>query len=262
MNEETESPPPCRVHLWVNPPETPLPLIRAPLRFTVGTPTGASTNSWKVWVRGDNIYVACRDNFREIKVSLHASGIWRVGFTDDFVRQRPDILPVGMDRAWKKWTPRLDNQYRCVIGYQLAAPLPALYLLPRNRCRWPPSIVFIEPPTTPHLMTVISVAVVLGRSPLRVTAGNGVPIAVVPFGKSRSVQLVATYEDASAVVNIMEDAFRRAVVKVGGAESLPRNGVFLALGNRGDDIPWLSVARFQKVTSSGYVASNSMSDHD
>lgn len=210
-------------------------------------PTGASTNSWKVWVRGDDVYVACRDNFREFKVSLHASGIWRVGFTNDFAKRRPDMLPVGGDRVWKKWTPRLDDQHRSVIGFQLAVPAPALYLKPRDRRRWPPSVIFAEPPSTPRLMTVISVVIVLGRSPVRVTADNGVPIAVVPFGESRSVQLVATYEDAHAVVNMIEDAFRRAVVKMGRADSLPRDGAFLVLGNRGEDILWISVVRFQKM---------------
>ena len=261
MNDEAKSPPRGKVHLWVNPPGTRLPLVRQPLRFAVGVPTGASTNSWKVWVRGDDAYVACRDNFREIKVSLHASGIWRVGFIDNFVKQRPDMLPSGGDRVWKKWTPRLDDQHRSVIGFQLAAPAPALYLEPRDRRRWPPSVVFVEPPSAPPLMTVISVAVVLGCSPVRVTAGNGVPIAVVPLGESRSVQLVATYEDARAVVSMIEDAFRRVVVKMGGADSLPEDGAFLVLGNRGEDIPWISAVRFQKMNS-GARDLQSTPDHE
>lgn len=262
MNDEAESPLHCKVQLWVNPPGTRLPLVRQPLRFAVGVPTGASTNSWKVWVRGDNVYVACRDSFREIKVSLHASGIWRVGFTDDFAKQRPDILPVGGDRVWKKWTPRLDDQHRSVIGFQLAAPAPSLYLEPRDRRRWPPSVVFVEPPSAPRLMTVISVVIVLGRSPVRVTAGNGVPIAVVPLGESRSVQLVATYEDALAVVSMIEDAFRRAVVKMSRADSLPKDRAFLVLGNRGENIPWISALRFQKVKSGDRATSNSMPDYE
>lgn len=256
MNDEAESPPRARAHLWVNPPDTRLPLVRQPLRFAVGVPTGASTNSWKVWVRGDDVYVACRDNFREIKVSLHASGIWRVGFTDDFAKQRPDMLPAGGNRVWKNGTPRLDDQHRSVIGFQLAAPAPALYLEASDRHRWPPSVVFVEPPSAPRLMTVISVAVVLGRSPVRVTAGNGVPIAVVPLGESRSVQLVATYEDAHAVVSMFNDAFRRAVAKMAGADSLPEDGTFLVLGNRGENIPWISAVRFQKMKSAGRATSN------
>jgi len=248
-NRDAESADGGKVHLWVNPPDTRLPLLQGPVRFAVGMPTGPSTNSWKVWVRGDDIYVACRDNFREIKVSLHASGIWRVGFTDDFARQRPDMLPPGGDRVWKKWTPRLDDQHRVVIGFQLAAPAAALYLEPKDRRQWPSSVVFVEPPSAPHLMTVISVAVVLGRSPVRVTPGNGVPIAVVPLGQARSVQLVATYENARAAVSMIKDAFPRALATMGGLDSLPENGVFLVLGNRGEDIPWISAVPFQKTKS-------------
>ena len=70
---------PKTVHLWVNPPETPLPLIQSPLRVAVGTPTGPSTHSWRVWVQDQDVYVKCRDNLRELKVSLHASGIWAGG---------------------------------------------------------------------------------------------------------------------------------------------------------------------------------------
>lgn len=262
MNDKAESPLRDKVHLWVNPPDTRLPLVRQPLRFAVGVPTGTSTNSWKVWVRGNDVYVACRDNFRAVKVSLHASGIWRVGFTDDFAKQRPDMFPAGGDRVWKKWTPRLDDQHRSVIGFQLAAPAPALYLKPRDRRRWPPSVVFVEPPPTPRLMTVISVVIVLGHGPVRVTAGNGVPIAVVPFGESRSVQLVATYENARAVVSMIKDAFRRAVVKMARTDSLPKDGAFLVLGNRGENIPWISAVRFQKVKSGDRATSNSMPDHE
>lgn len=262
MNNKTEPPLHGKVHLWVNPPDTRLPLVRQPLRFAVGTPTGASTNSWKVWVHGDDVYVSCRDNFREIKVSLHASGIWRVGFTDDFAKQRPDVLSASGDRVWKKWKPRLDDQHRSVIGFQLAAPVPALYLKPTDRRRWPPSVVFVESPSTPRLMTVISVVIVLGRSPVRITAGSGVPVAVVPFSESRSVQLVATYEDGRAVISMIEDAFRRAVGKTRKAASLPKDGTFLVLGNRGEDIPWISAVRFQKVESGDRATSNSTPNHE
>lgn len=237
------------VGLWVNPPETPLPLTEQPLRFAIGTPLGPSTNSWRVWVHGNDTYVACRDNFREIKVSLHASGVWRVGFTRDFVKLRPDMLPDGKDRVWKKWTPRLDEKHRSVVGFQVAAPTAALYIDRDARRNWPTSIVFVEPPPDPSMMTVISVVVVLGRAPVKVTKGNGLPIALVPLGESRTVQLVATYEEAAPTLEVIKGAFGRAVAQIGGPKPLPAHGTFLVLGNRGEDIPWLSAVPFQKVAA-------------
>src|SRR5215208_7794203 len=105
------------VHVWVNPPSTVLPLMRSPVRFVVGTPTGPSNNSWKVWVHGQDAYVACRDNFEGFKVSLHASGIWRLGFTQEFAQARPDIVPEGEDRVWKKWKPTLDEANPALVAF-------------------------------------------------------------------------------------------------------------------------------------------------
>jgi len=245
MSTDSPSVPPGGVPLWVNPPETRLPLTAQPLRFAVGAPGQRSTNSWKVWVRGNDTYVACRDNFRQIKVSLHASGIWRLGFTETLANAKPEMLPKGGDRVWKKWTPVLDEEHRTAIGFQFVAPLPALYVEAERRRSWPPSIVFVEPPADPTLMTVISVVVVLGRNPVRVTTGNGVPIAIVPLGDSRTVQLVATYEAAAPVVDVIKSTFQRTVDQIGGPRSLPPEGVFMVVGNRAKDIPWLSAVAFE-----------------
>jgi hypothetical protein len=52
-----------------------LPIKDKPARITVGDPNGLTSNSWRVRVeQKSELYIACRDNFKEIKVSLHASG--------------------------------------------------------------------------------------------------------------------------------------------------------------------------------------------
>jgi hypothetical protein len=52
------------------------------LRFAVGDSVGLSSNSWRVWAkRDDDVYIVCRDNYKELKVSLHGHR-WRVGVTD------------------------------------------------------------------------------------------------------------------------------------------------------------------------------------
>jgi hypothetical protein len=40
-------------------------------------------NSWKCWVgkKGD-VYIICRDNLKDAKVSLHASGRWRMALEE------------------------------------------------------------------------------------------------------------------------------------------------------------------------------------
>jgi hypothetical protein len=45
------------------------PLREGPVKFAVGPPDGLTSNTWRFWttVNGD-IYLACRDNFKEAKV--------------------------------------------------------------------------------------------------------------------------------------------------------------------------------------------------
>lgn len=84
------------MHVYIKPPTLQVPIRKSPLRFAVGRPDGASSNSWKLWtVPAGDVYVACRDNFRDMKVSLHASGRWRLGFTERAINGRPDLLTPG-----------------------------------------------------------------------------------------------------------------------------------------------------------------------
>lgn len=238
---------PSPIHLWVNPPQTSLPVRESPLRVAVGTPTGPSTNSWRVWLHGNDVYVQCRDNFRELKASLHASGIWRVGFTQEFVDVRPDIVPAGHDRAWKKWRPDLTDPTRPVVGFQLVALKQALYLGPKERQSWPTSVVFVEPPANAARMTVVSVSVVQSLAPLLFAEGtHGAVVAILPLGPDRTVQLVATHENPGEIAGVIEDAFGRSVGQVGGLDQLPNQGVFFVLGDRGEGIPWVTAVPFHR----------------
>jgi len=220
--------------------------MKSPVRFAVGTPSGLSTNSWKIWVHREDTYVACRDNFREIKISLHASGRWRIGFTQNFIKVRPETFAEGKDRVWKKWKPSLDAAHPYVIGFQLLAPQPSLYLQPKDRRGWPKSVIFVEPPTELEQMTVISVTVVLGRQPLvgKLESIGGI-IAMLPLGSDKTVQVVATYEKLGDVLDKIDQACLQAVNQFKWPEAVLKHGVFLAVGNRGQDVTWISAVPFR-----------------
>lgn len=237
--------------IWVNPPETSIPLTRSPVRFAVGTPTGASTNSWKVWVRKDDIYVACRDNFSGFKVSLHASGIWRVGFTQEFAQMRTDIVSEGHDRVMKKWKPNLDVSEQVIIGFQIVAPLGSLYLGANDRKKWPSSVVFVEPPPDSGKTVVISVAVVFSHQPVIVQPEMvGGVIAVLPVRNDRSVQLVATYEDIKEILSLIEHTWKHAIQTPSRISLFPDSGIFCVHGNRGEDVPWFCAVPFRRTSNS------------
>jgi hypothetical protein len=225
-----------KVNVWICPADKRLPIRAREIRIAVGSPNGASTNSWKIWVRKDDVYVACRDNFQGLKVSLHASGVWRVGYTREFAASRPDLVLPGSDRALKKWSPDVDA--KLVLGFQLACPDQSLYLMPGQRTEWPHSVLFVEQPPQPKRMTVLSV-IVVSEAELVSFDGQtvGAVVGILPLGETRTVQIVATYEDDSGVLDRIEDAGREAARRVEEGQ-VPANGIFFALGERLNDVPW------------------------
>lgn len=235
------------VHVWANPPETKLPITRLPFRFAIGTPAGPSTNSWRVWAHGEDVYVKCRDNFREMKASLHASGRWRFGFTQEAIEARPDLLPEGTDRALTKWESRLDRSNRLEVGLQIVALKGGLYLSPEKRTSWPPSVLFIEPLDDPAKITVVSVMIAETHRPIRIASDtHGAVLAIMPLNSERTLQVVASYEDVGSMENTITEAFRRAIQRLGGPQQLPEDGVFFVHGKRGEKVPWISAVRFIK----------------
>jgi hypothetical protein len=226
--------------------------MQSTFRFAVGTPMGLSTNSWRAWVGGQDVYVKCRDNFNEVKASLHASGTWRFGFTQEFVNSRPDMLPEGRDRAWSKCRPSFADPSKAVIGFQIVVLKGSTYLDASKRRSWPPSVVFVEPPQNDERMTVVSVCVAKTRSPVRMATGTyGVAIGILPLEDDWSAQVVATHEQVGTMQDSILDAFRKAVVAAGGKDKMPAEGVFFVHGTRGEDVPWISAVRFTKAAASG-----------
>lgn len=233
--------PPGVMHVWVSPPNTPIPTTRDPIRIAVGTPDNVSSNSWRVWVRGLDTYVTCRDNFREIKVSLHASGIWGVALTEETIKARPELAHGGGDRVIQRWSPDLAHATKALIGFQIVVLKEGLYLQRSDRTKWPKSVVFVEPPQADTDMTVLSVTVVPSTAPLALRPDTrGIVVALLPLGQDRTVQVVATHEADAVVKPLVRDAFRRSV------RLLPEGAIFTAHGHRPDKTPWFSAVAYRE----------------
>ena len=100
-----------------------LPVRRGPVRFAVGPPNGVTSNSWKLWAgKNGDVYIACRDNFKEAKVSLHASGRWRMGFTTEALTKSPNLPLGGRDRAWEVWDKPPPTLPNTTIAFRLVFP--------------------------------------------------------------------------------------------------------------------------------------------
>lgn len=88
------------------------------LRFAIGDPCGQSSNSWRVWVKRDgDVYIACRDNYQELKVSLHGCR-WRVGVTAEGAAATRHLRAPEADRAWMTWD-RPEPVGGITMGYRI-----------------------------------------------------------------------------------------------------------------------------------------------
>jgi hypothetical protein len=73
------------------------------VRFAVGSPEGPRSAVWRLWASGDHVYISARLYGTTIKASLHKSGKWRWGFTEEYAEREDTLLPPGVDRATHKW---------------------------------------------------------------------------------------------------------------------------------------------------------------
>ena len=235
-------------HIWVSPANTPIPLTREPIRIAVGTPEGVSGNSWRISVQGMDTYVSCRDNFKEFKVSLHASGIWRVAITEQAIKARPELFDPSSDRVISRRTPDLTDTTKAVIGFQIVVLGKGLYLQPSQRTKWPKSTAFIEPPVTENEMTILSVVVVPTTQNLVMPKDvRGSVIGKLPLGTDRTVQLVVTHETDETIKPILREAYEKSLHM--HPPNLPEGAVFLGWGTRPSGIPWVSALRVADIES-------------
>ena len=75
-------------HYWVNRKKDislELPMRSFPVRFAIQDRNGMSSNSWGIYRGSDgSAYIKRRDNMKDLKVSLHASGSDHISFTSEF----------------------------------------------------------------------------------------------------------------------------------------------------------------------------------
>lgn len=80
------------------------------IRLTVGIPGQLIASTWKIWIQGNDIYVADRQlnrNGGKLKTSLHSSGVCRWA--------QYDARDDGRDRALLKWN-EVDFPHPCAKG--------------------------------------------------------------------------------------------------------------------------------------------------
>src|ERR1051326_8642756 len=87
------------------------------LRFGVGSPEANYSSTWKVWTKKGETYLAPREIGSTMKVSLHRSGRWRIGFSSK-AHSGDD------DRALLKWNPPQETEVGWTHALSIVVPSP------------------------------------------------------------------------------------------------------------------------------------------
>ena len=177
-------------------PALSLPLRTSPIRFAAMRKDGLSSNAWRVWVEeAGDAYVACRDNMKEMKASLHQSGKQQIAFTSE-----TGIEIVKGSRFWNQWTePQYYDGSNVVPTLNLLFPDWALTLTEEMRQSnsgiWNTNSLFVEAAESP-LATVISFVVTNEDLEMRfnVTGPSpNFPLGILPVRSGKKLWIVARH---------------------------------------------------------------------
>jgi hypothetical protein len=80
---------------------------KVPFTFQIvdGPNTGLNSGGFRVWVNGNDTYIASKEIGGKWKASLHDDEAWRLAQTSEDVNSDSPVLPAGHDRALWKFTP-------------------------------------------------------------------------------------------------------------------------------------------------------------
>lgn len=176
------------------PEESGLPYRTGPIRFAVGDPEGLTSNSWRFWTtqHGD-AYLACRDNFNNVKVSLHVSGRWRMAFTEEAVRENSSLVPPGADRAWEVWDTPPPFMPEAVAAFSLIFLTSELAVerSQRDPRRWRGTTFIEAAPANSGKLTAITLFITQGDREVQHGSEPSFRLASLDLIDGRQAQLVA-----------------------------------------------------------------------
>lgn len=222
-----------------------LPLKAGPVRFAIGPPNGLTSNAWRLWANkvGD-VYIACRDNFKETKVSLHASGRWRMGFTTEAIAKNTTLLHCDQKRAWEVWDKPEKVLPETVIAFRLIFPTSELVVRPELRVPqdWA-KVIHIEAAPRGKL-TSLTLFITTGDIALKHESEPSFCIASLDIGSGLRAQLVAHGDPEGEWPRIIKQgvATARKQAEVAGV-AIPEEAYGYFFGRSGDGARFLFGAR-------------------
>jgi hypothetical protein len=224
-----------------------LPLREGPIRFAVGSPDGMSSNSWRLWAtRQGDVYLACRDNFQNMKVSLHVSGRWRMAFTEEAVRKDPTLVSGGADRAWEVWDEPPERPFGAVAAFRLMFLTDELAVNPDQRTAkaWRDTVFVEAAPARSGKLTTLTLFITEGDSDLRHESEPSFRLASLKLIGDRYAQLVAHADQEGTVPSSIAAARVDALARADrGGIAIPDSGYIYLFGRQPDGARFIVGAR-------------------
>lgn len=197
------------------------------MRFAVLGSDGLSSNSWKCWTtkcpthpEKREVYISCRDNFKEVKVSLHGSGHWRMAFHSTFTEKHPRIFPPSKDRAYHKWNEPPPQLLGTVVAFRLPFPISELGVKPSQRSEAEWGKVEYLPVGPPGFTAIATLLITSGRNAPPPMPGAAIWFASLDAGQHRRAEWVLHWEPAAEISSLLTQvrAQCRALAERGGME--------------------------------------------
>lgn len=209
---------------------------------------GLTSNAWRVWTtKAGDVYVARRDNFKETKVSLHASGRWRMGFTTEAVAKNTKLLSCDQDRAWEVWDRPPETPPDAVIAFRLIFPTSELAVRPEQRdpSEWA-KVVHIEAAPSGKVTTV-TLFITHGDVVFRHESEPSFRLASLDIGDGLHAQIVAPGDPEGEWPDLIERSVfeARRQAESAGVEVL-EGGYGYFFGHRDDGARFLLGARLTR----------------
>jgi len=181
------------------------------------------------------VYVACRDNFQEVKVSLHTSGHWRVGFTTEAVSKNPSLVGEGQNRAWDVWDRPEDLVPDVVRAFQLVFSAPQLVVGAEHRkpSKWKNTIYIETPPQ--GMLTALTVFITQKDVNLRHESLPSFILAAYKLSTGCYAQVVAHADPEADLPHLASNAANQARSQAHTAGiDIPETVYGYSLGRRDD----------------------------
>ena len=170
-----------------------LPLKNSPIRFAVLWKNGQTSNTWGVRVEKEgDVYIYCRDNMKEMKISLHKSGKQHIAFSEGL-----GIEMKSGSRFWNQWRePQHGKQ--AVPSFKLYFPSWGTRLSEQERgkatSKWEKNQLLIE--ADDEFLTAITF-IVLDKGTTLTKQDNGLPscpIGVLSLHSGKKLCVIAGFQ--------------------------------------------------------------------